>query len=78
MSIIDKVRSKMDERAQHTYAHPTCVYMGEEEFKEFSKEAEVVCLFGRDRPVDSVAYVGNMLFGLTVVEVKQPNYLEVA
>lgn len=81
MSIIEKVRSKMDERAQHTYAHSTCVYMGEEEFKEFSKEAELlclyVCLYGR-APADSVAYVGNMLFGLTVVEVKQPNYLEVA
>ena len=78
MSIIEKVRSKMDERAQHTCAHSTCVYMGEEEFKEFSKEAGVVCLFGRNPPADATAYVGNMLFGLTVVEVKQPNYLEVA
>ena len=76
MSVIDKVRSKMTERSEHTYARSTCVYMGETEFKEFSKEAELLCIYGR--PADSAVYVGNMLFGLIVVEVKQLNYLEVA
>ena len=76
MSVIDKVRSKMAEHSQRTYALPTCVYMGETEFKEFSKEAELLCIYGRH--ADSAVYVGNMLFGLTVVEVKQLNYLEVA
>lgn len=77
MSVIEKVRSKMAERSEHTYARSTRVYMGETEFKEFSKEAELLCLYGR-LPVDAAVYVGNMLFGLTVVEVKQLNYLEVA
>lgn len=76
MSVIGKVRSKMTDHSQRTYARSTCVYMGEEEFKEFSKEAESLCLYGR--PADSAVYVGNMLFGLIVVEVKQLSYLEVA
>lgn len=76
MSVIDKVRSKMAEHSQRTYTRPTHVYVGEEEFKEFSKEAEMLCLYAR--PADSAVYAGNMLFGLIVVEVKQLNYLEVA
>lgn len=77
MSIIDKVRSKIAERSQHTYARSTRVYMGEIEFKEFSKEAEFLCLYGKQHQ-DAASYVGNMLFGLTVIEVRQLTYLEVA
>lgn len=77
MSLIDKVRSKMAERSQHTYARSTHVYMGETEYGEFTKEADQLCLYGLAN-TEPACYGGSTLFGLTVVEVKQLTYLEVA